>query len=94
MNLFVLALVEQFESKTADYLDFFNSSTNAIQTYVENIDHFCNVWCKYTFDTKGAKMHTKFIARFLLDLGEPLGSQKGDNIWDSAKSAFNFRIRA
>lgn len=39
-------------------------------------------------------MHTRFIARFLLDLGEPLGALSGDNIWDAAKSASNFRIRA
>ena len=39
-------------------------------------------------------MHTRFIARFLLDLGEPLGALNGDNIWDTAKSASNFRIRA
>ncbi|CAD8094810.1 unnamed protein product [Paramecium sonneborni] len=87
MNLFVLALVDQFEN-------FFNASTNAIQTFVENIDHFCNVWCKYTYDTKGTKMHTRFIARFLLDLKEPLGALQGDNVWDAAKSASNFRIRS
>ncbi|CAD8172436.1 unnamed protein product [Paramecium pentaurelia] len=87
MNLFVLALVDQFEN-------FFNASTNAIQTFVENVDHFCNVWCKYTYDTKGTKMHTRFIARFLLDLHEPLGALEGDNVWDAAKSASNFRIRA
>lgn len=39
-------------------------------------------------------MHTRFIARFLLDLKEPLGALNGDNIWDAAKSASNFRIRA
>ncbi|CAD8082710.1 unnamed protein product [Paramecium primaurelia] len=87
MNLFVLALVDQFEN-------FFNASTNAIQTFVENVDHFCNVWCKYTYDTKGTKMHTRFIARFLLDLHEPLGALEGDNVWDAAKSASNFRIRS
>jgi hypothetical protein len=39
-------------------------------------------------------MHTKFLANFLLDLGEPLGSLKGDNIWDAARSASNFHIKA
>ena len=39
-------------------------------------------------------MHTRFIARFLLDLREPLGSQEGDNVWDAAKMASNLRIRA
>ncbi|CAK80287.1 unnamed protein product (macronuclear) [Paramecium tetraurelia] len=87
MNLFVLALVDQFES-------FFSTTTNVIQTFVENIDHFCNCWCRYTYDTKGLKMHTRYIGRFLLDLNQPLGAQKGDNIWDAAKDAFNFRIRA
>ncbi|CAD8075491.1 unnamed protein product [Paramecium primaurelia] len=87
MNLFVLALVDQFES-------FFSTTTNVIQTFVENIDHFCNCWCRYTYDTKGLKMHTRYIGRFLLDLNQPLGAQKGDNIWDAAKDAFHFRIRA
>ncbi|CAD8081899.1 unnamed protein product [Paramecium sonneborni] len=87
MNLFVLALVDQFES-------FFSTTTNVIQTFVENIDHFCNCWCRYTYDTKGQKMHTRYIGRFLLDLNQPLGAQKGDNIWDAAKDAFHFRIRA
>jgi hypothetical protein len=38
-------------------------------------------------------MHTKFLAHFLLELGEPLGCQKGDNIWDAAKNASNFHIK-
>jgi len=82
-----LALVEQFEG-------FYNSQNNVIQTYIENIDKFRTIWCKYSFDTKGVKIHTSTLAHFLLDLGEPLGSIKGDNIWDVAKSASNFRIKA
>lgn len=39
-------------------------------------------------------MHTRFLVRFLLELGEPLGCKIGDNVWDSAKNAFNFKIRA
>ena len=39
-------------------------------------------------------MHTRHLANFLLDLGEPLGGLEGDNIWDAAKSVSNFRIRA
>ena len=39
-------------------------------------------------------MHTSYLAHFLLVLGEPLGAQKGDNIWDAAKSISNFRIKA
>jgi hypothetical protein len=39
-------------------------------------------------------MHTKFLAHFLLEVGEPLGSSKGDNIWDAARSASNFHIKA
>lgn len=39
-------------------------------------------------------MHTKFLAHFLLELGEPLGCQDGDNIWDAAKIASNFKITA
>jgi len=39
-------------------------------------------------------MHTKYLAHFLLELGEPLGGLEGDNIWDAAKSASNFKIKA
>jgi len=39
-------------------------------------------------------MHTRFLAHFLLDLGAPLGCLEGDNIWDAAKIASNFYIRA
>jgi hypothetical protein len=39
-------------------------------------------------------MHTKFLAHFLLELGEPLGCPKGGNVWDSARNASNFDIIA
>lgn len=37
-------------------------------------------------------MHKKFLGKFLLELELPLGCEKGDNIWDAAKMASNFRI--
>ena len=67
LNLFVLALVEQFEG-------FFDSQDSPLETYVEHIDKFRTVWCKYSYDTRGVKMHTKYLANFLLELGDPLGS--------------------
>lgn len=75
-------------------LDFFHSEMNVKQTYIENIDYFRTVWCKYSYDTKGVKMHTKFIAKFLRELGSPFGCQVGDNIWDCAKSASSFKLKA
>lgn len=39
-------------------------------------------------------MHTRHLAHLLLELGAPLGAQKGDNIWDAANSASNFKIKA
>lgn len=33
------------------------------------------------------------MAHFLLDLGEPLGAQTGDNIWDAAKLASGFELK-
>jgi hypothetical protein len=39
-------------------------------------------------------MHIKFLAKFLLDVGEPLGGKKNDNIWDVAKLASSFKIKA
>lgn len=38
-------------------------------------------------------MHSKYLAKFLLDLGPPLGSDIGDNIWDSAKHSSNFKLK-
>ena len=64
------------------------------QIYIENIDKFRTLWSKYSFETNGRKMHTKYLARFLLELGSPFGCEKGDNIWDSAKNASNFRLKA
>lgn len=55
--------------------------------YVENIDDIKTVWCKYTADTKGVKMHIKFLSKFLLDIGQPFGGRPGDNLWDVAKMA-------
>jgi hypothetical protein len=87
MNLFILALVEQFES-------FYASHSSVIETYIENIDKFRNIWCKYSFEMKGTKMHTKYLAKFLLELGPPLGSHSGDNVWDAAKNASHFEIKS
>ena len=39
-------------------------------------------------------MHTRFLAYFLLDLGEPLGALNGDNVWDAAKNASSFEIKS
>ncbi|CAK57129.1 unnamed protein product (macronuclear) [Paramecium tetraurelia] len=86
-NLFITALVDQFEK-------FFNSQNSVLQTYIENIDPFRTTWCKYSTETKGAQMHSRYLAHFLLELGPPLGSAPGDNIWDAAKSASNFKIKA
>ncbi len=38
-------------------------------------------------------MHSKYLAKFLLDLGPPLGSDKGDNVWDCAKNSSNFKLK-
>ena len=39
-------------------------------------------------------MHTKYLAHFLLELGEPFGAQSGDNVWDAAKTASGFQLKA
>lgn len=39
-------------------------------------------------------MSTRNLAHFLLELGPPLGSKIGDNIWDVAYDAFNFHLLA
>ena len=64
-----------------------------VQTYVENIDKIKNVWIKFA-NPDGKHMRTKFISYFLMEIGLPLGSHTNDNIWDSAKYAEQFQIRA
>ena len=87
LNLFILALVEQFEH-------FFDSEDSPIETYIEQIDKFRTVWCKYSTETEGKKMHCRNIANFLIDLGQPLGTYPFDNIWDAVKIVTNFKIKA
>lgn len=67
LNLFILSLVDEFES-------FYAIHNSVIETYIESIDKFRTVWCKFSYEKRGTKMHTKFLAKFLLQLGEPLGS--------------------
>lgn len=67
LNLFILSLVDEFES-------FYAIHNSVLETYIENIDKFRTVWCKFTYEKRGAKMHIRFLAKFLLQLGEPLGS--------------------
>ena len=67
LNLFVLTLVEQFE-------EFFDDSINPLECFIEQIDNFRTVWCKYSLLNEGQSIHKKDLAKFLLDLGEPLGA--------------------
>ncbi|CAD8123231.1 unnamed protein product [Paramecium sonneborni] len=86
LNLFVLGLIEQFES-------FFQVQNSIIQTYVENEDRIKTIWCKYSPETQGKAMHYKFLCRFLMDLGSPLGRGKEENLWDAAKQASAFKLK-
>lgn len=49
MNLVVCELVQEFEK-------FYDSSSSCLETYVETIDKFRNLWCKYTEEYEGKKM--------------------------------------
>ncbi|CAK58588.1 unnamed protein product (macronuclear) [Paramecium tetraurelia] len=86
MNLIVCELVQEFEK-------FYDTSSSCLETYVETIDKFRTLWCKYTEEFQGTKMQTKYLGHFLLDLEEPLGALKGDNIWDAAKKASSFELK-
>ncbi|CAD8111921.1 unnamed protein product [Paramecium sonneborni] len=86
LNLFVLGLVEQFEQ-------FFMLQNSMIQTYVENVDKIKTIWCKYSSETQGQAMHYKFLCRFLLDIGKPLGGGIDENLWDVGKLASSFQIQ-
>ncbi|CAD8121632.1 unnamed protein product [Paramecium sonneborni] len=86
LNLFVLGLVEQFEQ-------FFMLQNSMIQTYVENMDKIKTIWCKYSSETQGQAMHYKFLCRFLMDIGKPLGGGKDENLWDVGKLASSFKLQ-
>ncbi|CAD8095957.1 unnamed protein product [Paramecium sonneborni] len=86
LNLFVLGLIEQFEQ-------FFQLQNSLIQTYVENVDKIKTVWCKYSSETQGQAMNYKFLCKFLLDIGKPLGGGREENLWDVAKLASNFKLQ-
>ncbi|CAD8096268.1 unnamed protein product [Paramecium sonneborni] len=86
LNLFVLGLIEQFEQ-------FFQLQNSLIQTYVENVDKIKTVWCKYSSETQGQAMNYKFLCKFLLDIGKPLGGGKEENLWDVAKLASSFKLQ-
>ncbi|CAD8198931.1 unnamed protein product [Paramecium pentaurelia] len=86
LTLFLLSLVEQFES-------FFQLQDSPIQSYVENIDKIKTIWCKYSSETKGQTMHYKFLCKFLLDIGKPLGGGEEENLWDVAKIASSFKLK-
>lgn len=38
-------------------------------------------------------MHYKFLCRFLLDIGKPLGGSEDENLWDVAKIASSFKLK-
>ena len=63
-----------------------------IQTYVENVDKIKTIWCKYSSETQGQAMHYKFLCRFLMDIGKPLGGGKDENLWDVGKFASAFKL--
>ncbi|CAD8120846.1 unnamed protein product [Paramecium sonneborni] len=86
LTLFLLSLIEQFES-------FFQIQDSPIQSYVENIDKIKTIWCKYSSETQGQTMHYKFLCKFLLDIGKPLGGGEEENLWDVAKIASSFKLK-
>lgn len=38
-------------------------------------------------------MHYKFLCRFLLDIGKPLGGGNDENLWDVGKKASSFKLQ-
>ncbi|CAD8111377.1 unnamed protein product [Paramecium primaurelia] len=86
LNLFVLGLIEQFEQ-------FFQMQNSQIQTYVENVDNIKTIWCKYTTQTQGQTMHYKFLGKFLMDIGLPLGVDQDSNLWDACKLSSKFKLQ-
>ncbi|CAD8106693.1 unnamed protein product [Paramecium sonneborni] len=84
LNLFVLAMIEQFEF-------FFNNQDSILQTYVENIDSFRKTWFKFSRQN-GQVLNIRSLPHLLIEIKEPLGCKPYDNLWDAAKLSLNFNL--
>ncbi|CAD8106039.1 unnamed protein product [Paramecium primaurelia] len=84
LNLFVLAMIEQFEF-------FFNNQDSILQTYVENIDWFRKTWFKFS-SQNGQVLNIRYLPHLLIEIKEPLGCKPYDNIWDAANLSLKFNL--
>ncbi|CAK56623.1 unnamed protein product (macronuclear) [Paramecium tetraurelia] len=84
LNLFVLAMIEQFEF-------FFNNQDSILQTYVENIDSFRKAWFKFS-SQNGQVLSIRCLPHLLIEIKEPLGCKPYDNVWDAAKLSLQFNL--
>ncbi|CAD8190377.1 unnamed protein product [Paramecium pentaurelia] len=84
LNLFVLAMIEQFEF-------FFNNQDSILQTYVENIDSFRKTWFKFSTQN-GQVLNIRCLPHLLIEIKEPLGCKPYDNLWDAAKLSLQFNL--
>ncbi|CAD8192000.1 unnamed protein product [Paramecium octaurelia] len=84
LNLFVLAMIEQFEL-------FFNNQDSILQTYVENIDTFRKAWFKFSCN-HGQFLNIKNLPFLLMEIKEPLGCKPYENQWDAAKSSLQYNL--
>ncbi|CAK62925.1 unnamed protein product (macronuclear) [Paramecium tetraurelia] len=84
LNLFILAMIEQFEF-------FFNNQDSVLQTYVENIDSFRKAWFKFS-SQNGQVLSIRYLPHLLIEIKEPLGCKPYDNLWDAAKLSLQFNL--
>ncbi|CAD8084276.1 unnamed protein product [Paramecium sonneborni] len=84
LNLFVLAMIEQFEL-------FFNNQDSILQTYVENIDTFRKAWFKFSCN-HGQFLNIKKLPFLLQEIKEPLGCKSNENQWDAAKFSLQYNL--
>ncbi|CAD8117020.1 unnamed protein product [Paramecium sonneborni] len=84
LNLFVLAMIEQFEL-------FFNNQDSILQTYVENIDTFRKAWFKFSC-SHGQFLNIRYLPFLLIEIKEPLGCKSYENQWDAAKFSLQYNL--
>ena len=66
MNVFLMVLLKQFEQ-------YYNNPLDPLQFFKKNIDHFKDVWSKFSYESRKKTIHSKKLLDFFRNLGFPLG---------------------
>lgn len=66
LNLFVMVILQNYE-------DFTNNPESVVTIFNNDVKKFKKCWANYTRESQGRRIHYKFLADFMYDLGIGLG---------------------